>query len=45
MPDEEKLNRDKLLLKIMIHAYDEDERRNALVDTKIAKSFPLKQGL
>lgn len=34
MPDEEKLNRDKLLLKIMIHAYDEDERRNALVDTK-----------
>lgn len=34
MTDEETLKRDKLLLDIMIHAYDEDERRNALVDTK-----------
>ena len=34
MTDEETLKRDKLLLDLMIHAYDEDERRNALVDTK-----------
>ena len=34
MSDEETLKRDKLLLEIMTHAYDEDERRNALVDTK-----------
>ena len=30
----DKTLRDKLLLDLMIHAYDEDERRNALVDTK-----------
>lgn len=34
MSDDETLKRDKLLLDLMIHAYDEDERRNALVDTK-----------
>lgn len=32
--DDEKLKRDKLLLKLMIHAYDEDLARNELVDTK-----------
>lgn len=32
--NEETLKRDKLLLDLMIHAYEEDERRNALVDTK-----------
>ena len=34
MTDEETLQRDKLLLKLMIHAYDEDVARNELVDTK-----------
>lgn len=34
MSDNETLNRDKLLLKLMIHAYDEDLARNELVDTK-----------
>ena len=34
MSDNETLNRDKLLLKLMIHAYDEDLVRNELVDTK-----------
>ena len=32
--DEETLNRDKLLLDLMIHAYDEDLARNELVDNK-----------
>lgn len=30
----EKLKKDKLLLELMIHAYEEDERRNELIDTK-----------
>lgn len=34
MSDNKTLNRDKLLLKLMIHAYDEDLARNELVDTK-----------
>lgn len=34
MSDNETLNRDKLLLKLMIHAYDEDLARNELVNTK-----------
>lgn len=32
-PDE-KLKADKLLLELMVHAYEEDERRNELIDTK-----------
>ncbi len=28
------IKRDKLLLDLMLHAYDEDERRNELIDTK-----------
>lgn len=32
--DDETLKRDKLLLDLMIHAYDEDLARNELVDTK-----------
>ena len=34
MSDNETLNRDKLLLKLMTHVYEEDERRNELVDSK-----------
>ena len=34
MSDEETLERNKLLLEIMTHVYDEDERRNTLVDSK-----------
>ena len=32
--DEETLKRDKLLLDLMIHVYDEDVARNELVDSK-----------
>lgn len=32
--DQETIDRDKLLLDLMIHAYDEDVARNELVDTK-----------
>lgn len=32
--DDEKLKTDKLLLELMVHAYEEDERRNELIDTK-----------
>ena len=28
------IERDKLLLELMTHVYDEDERRNELIDTK-----------
>lgn len=34
MLDNETLNRDKLLLELMTHVYEEDERRNELVDSK-----------
>lgn len=34
MSDNETLNRDKLLLELMTHVYEEDERRNELVDSK-----------
>ena len=35
--DQETIDRDKLLLDLMIHAYDEDVARNELVDNKIVK--------
>ena len=31
---DDKLKTDRLLLKLMVHAYEEDERRNELIDTK-----------
>lgn len=34
MSDDKKLQRDKLLLDLMVHVYDEDLARNELVDTK-----------
>lgn len=34
MSDNETLNRDKLLLELMTHVYEEDEHRNELVDSK-----------
>lgn len=39
--DEETLNRDKLLLELMTHVYDEDERRNELVDSKNSQMIVL----
>ena len=35
--DQETIDRDKLLLNLMINAYDEDVARNELVDNKIVK--------
>lgn len=37
----EKLQMDKLLLKMMIHYYDEDERRNELIDSKNSQMIVL----
>ena len=34
MSDEKELNKKKLLLKLMIHNYDEEAKRNELVDSK-----------
>ena len=31
---EEKLKSNRILLELMTHVYDEDERRNALIDSK-----------
>ena len=39
--DEETLKRDKLLLDLMTHVYDEDERRNELVDSKNSQMIVL----
>lgn len=39
--DEELLKRDKLLLDLMTHVYDEDERRNELVDSKNSQMIVL----
>lgn len=39
--DEETLKRDKLLLELMTHVYDEDERRNELVDSKNSQMIVL----
>ena len=41
MPDDETLERDKLLLKLMTHVYEEDERRNELVDSKNSQMIVL----
>lgn len=38
---EEQLEKDKLLLKMMIHYYDEDERRNELIDSKNSQMIVL----
>ena len=39
--DNEALKRDKLLLELMTHVYDEDERRNELVDSKNSQMIVL----
>ena len=39
--DDETLQRDKLLLELMTHVYDEDERRNELVDSKNSQMIVL----
>lgn len=39
--DEETLERDKLLLDLMTHVYEEDERRNELVDSKNSQMIVL----
>ena len=41
MPDDETLERNKLLLKLMTHVYEEDERRNELVDSKNSQMIVL----
>lgn len=42
MPNHDKtLRRDKLLLELMTHVYDEDERRNELVDSKNSQMIVL----
>lgn len=39
--DQETIGRDKLLLDLMIHYYDEDERRNELIDSKNSQMIVL----
>ena len=39
--DDETLKKDKLLLELMTHVYDEDERRNELVDSKNSQMIVL----
>ena len=39
--DDETLKRDKFLLDLMIHAYDEDVARNELVDSKNSQMIVL----
>lgn len=39
--DDETLKRDKLLLELMTHVYEEDERRNELVDSKNSQMIVL----
>ena len=38
---DEKIKRDKLLLELMTHVYEEDERRNELVDSKNSQMIVL----
>ena len=41
MSDEKELNKKKLLLKLMIHNYDEEAKRNELVDSKNSQMIVL----
>ena len=41
MSDDETLKRDKLLLDLMIHTYDEEVARNELIDTKNSQMIVL----
>ena len=41
MPNDETLKRDKLLLDLMIHAYDEEVARNELIDSKNSQMIVL----
>ena len=41
MPNDETLKRDKLLLDLMIHTYDEEVARNELIDTKNSQMIVL----